>query len=304
MIQEENKEDLAARQASAAKISGYANPKALISVYDLNESINESDILIVDTRGRTHRIYQRSYLLGHLPGAVPILYSNYSHPVHQGRMTTPDQFQNVLGNIGAGNSSTIVLYGDDGLQARLYWAIKMYGYENVKILDGGLNKWKEARYDITSIESARPPQNFEFDLAKSKAESMLATLHEVEAAAGNLNCIIIDTRSKDEFIKGHINGSINVPWTSLFNKDMTFKSAPELKVLFESKKITSDKKVITYCNDGIYSSLVWFVLSELLGYQNIKNYDGSLNEWLIKGHLVEKDVQTDSQKTFNNSMER
>lgn len=285
---EQEKEDAAARLAAADKIAGYAHPEALISVYELNEKIFDPATLIFDTRGRTNRIYQKSYPLGHIPGAIPILYSQYYHPVYVGRIAPPLQLQDVLGKSGVSNNTNIVLYGNDGLQARLYWAVKMYGYESVKILDGGLDKWKESGYDIATVQSKRPAAAFEFDLTKSKAELMLATLNEVEASIGSGNCVIVDARSTEEFIKGHIPGSVNVEWSLLLNKDMTFKSAPDLKQLFEGKKIAKDKKVIVYANDGVLSSLVWFALSELLGYPDVKNYDGSLNEWLQYQRQVEK----------------
>jgi len=285
---EQEKEDAAASLAAADKIAGYAHPEALISVYELNEIIFDPSTLTFDTRGRTNNIYQKSYPIGHIPGAIPILYSHYYHPVYIGRIASPLQLQNVLGKSGVSNNTNIVLYGNDGLQARLYWALKMYGYDSVKILDGGLDKWKESGYDISTVKSKRSTSTFEFDLTKSTAESMLATLDEVEASIGSGSCVIVDARSKEEYIKEHIPGSVNVAWSLLFNKDMTFKTAPDLKQLFEDKIITKDKKVIVYANDGILSSLVWFALSELLGYPSAKNYDGSFNEWLQYQRQVEK----------------
>ncbi|MDF9407845.1 sulfurtransferase [Pelotomaculum isophthalicicum JI] len=278
-VVEEKKEDPADRQAAAEKIAGYAHPEALISVYELNQKIYDTSIFTLDTRGRSYEVFLKSYRYGHIPGAVPILHESYTHPKYTDRIATPPQLQDVLGGLGADNESTVVLYGNDGLQARLFWAMRMYGYDNVKILDGGLDKWKEAGYDITSANSVRPPDTFEFDLARSKME-LLATLNEVEAAIGNPNNVIVDTRSRDEYLYKHIPGSINFFYAELLNKDLTFKSASDLKALAENKKITPDKKIIVYCDSGVDSSLVWFAFSQLLGYPNVKNYDGSLNEWL------------------------
>ncbi|MCG9969097.1 sulfurtransferase [Pelotomaculum terephthalicicum JT] len=265
---------------AAIKIESYAHPDALISVYQLKEKILDPEILVFDARGRTFRIYQQTYLQSHIPGALPILYSNYYNQAYPGRMAFPLEFQSMLGKSGVSNNTSIVLYGGDGLEARLYWAIKMYGYDDVKILDGGLDKWKESGGDTSNVISKGSPVEFKFDLTNSKAESMLATLKDVKAAVSGNDYFIVDARSDAEYAKGHIPGSMNIPSTLLFNKDMTFKPSPQLRELFESKKITQDKTVIVYSNVGVRSSLVWFALSELLGYPNVKNYDGSYNEWL------------------------
>lgn len=288
VVEEEKKEDPAARLAAAEKISGYHHPDALISVYELNQRINDPNTLILDTRGRSFKVFEVSYPAGHIPGAVPILHEKYCHPDYFDRIAPPIQLQSVLGGLGVSNDSTIVLYGNDGLQGRVYWAVKMYGYDNVKILDGGFEKWKEAGYDITSANSVRRPETFEFDLTSSKTESMLATTYEVEAAINNPNCIIVDVRSEGEFFSGRIPGCINISWAKLLNNDQTFKPAPDLKALFEMNKITPDQKIIVYSNSGVRSALVWFALSELMGYPNVKNYDGSYNEWLKLEHRIEK----------------
>jgi thiosulfate/3-mercaptopyruvate sulfurtransferase len=286
--EEEKKEDPSARLAAAEKISGYHHPEALISIYELNQRIYDPGIFILDTRGRSFVVFQSSYPLGHILGAVPIQHENYSHPAYFDRIASPLHLQNHLGGLGVSNDSTIVLYGNDGLQARLYWALKMYGHDNLKILDGGFEKWKEAGNDITSASSARRPETFEFDLTRSNTESVLATVNDVEAAIGNPNYIIVDVRSEGEFFSGHIPGSLNIIWSNLQNNDQTFKPAPDLKALFEENKITPDKKIIVYSSSGIRSSLAWFTLSELLGYPNVKNYDGSYEDWTKLGRRVEK----------------
>lgn len=266
---------------TAIKIAGYAHPEALMSVYELEEKLSkpEPGLLIFDTRSRTARVYQKTYLTGHIPAAAAIIYGSLYNEDYPGRLATPTKFQDVLGICGVNNNSNIILYGNDSLQTRLYWAIKMYGYENVRILDGGLDKWQEAGFDITNRPTKRSPQTFQFDLTNSKAELMLATIQEVEAATGNPNYVIVDARSNDEYVKGHIPGSVNIAWPELLDKDMTFKPASHLKQLFEDKEITPDRNIIVYSNAGIRSSMVWFALYELLGYPNVKNYDGSFNEW-------------------------
>ena len=278
-VEQETKQHPDAGLASI-KISGYARPEALMSVYELHEKTVDPDILVIDARGRTHRIYQKTYPSGHIPGALPVLYSSYCNATYPGRIATPPTVQDLLGKSGVTNTTCIVLYGGDGLEGRLYWAIKMYGHDHVKILDGGLENWRKSGYDISATNSSRSPVTFEFDLANSKAELLLATLKEIEEAVGQSNCVIVDARTDTEYTRGHIPGSVNVPYELLLNKDLTFKIADQLKELFEGKKITPEKKVFVYSNAGIRSSMIWFALSELCGYPNVKNYDGSLNEWL------------------------
>ncbi len=280
MVIEEKKEDPAASLAAEEKIAGYTHPEALISVYELNRQIDNVDTVTFDTRGRSYQVFQQSYPNGHIPGAIPILHDQYCNHSYSDRIAPPPQLQDLLGECGVGEDTQIILYGNDGLQTRVYWAVKMYGYDRVKILDGGLDKWKEAGFDISSVYSRRRPDTFEFDLTGSKAEQMLATMIEVEGAIGDGSRIIVDARSRDEYLSGHIPGSVNLSSTELFNKDKTFKKATDLRELVESKKITRDKKIIVYCDYGIRSSLVWFALSELLGYPDVKNYDGSYNEWV------------------------
>ncbi|MDD2498944.1 MAG: rhodanese-like domain-containing protein [Desulfitobacteriaceae bacterium] len=289
-VEEEKKEDPAFRLAAAEKISGYARPEALISIYELNQKIYDPGTFILDTRGRSYLVFQSSYPQGHIPGAVPILHESYSHPTYFDRIAPPLQLQNLLGGLGFSNDSNIVFYGNDGLQTRLYWALKMYGYDNVKILDGGLDKWKEAGYDITPANSPRPPDIFEFDLLNSKTELMLASLNEVKAVIGNENYLIVDARYKDDYSYRRIPGSINFHYAELLNSDQTFKPAPELKTLAEGKNIVKDKRIIVYCDSGVSSSLVWFALSELLGYPSVKIYDGALYEWVKQGCLTESNL--------------
>lgn len=289
-VKKENTVDPEANLASI-KIEGYARPEALISVYELQKKIPDPSIDVLDTRSRNVRKHKLTYLAGHIPGAKAVMYGNLLNQTYSGRIAGPAQFQDVLGKRGVSNNSCIVLYGNDGLEAHLYWAIKMYGYANVKILDGGLDKWQEAGFDITNVVVKPAPKTFNFDLTNSKAELMLATMQEVEGAINNPNYVIVDARDNKEYEKGHIPGSVNIPCTELFIKDMTFKPAPHLKQLFEENEITPDKKVIVYSKQGVRSSLIWFALSELLEYPNVKNYDGSLNEWL----MFERPVNTDTE---------
>jgi len=280
-VRQEEEQPAEESRKAEEKISGYSRPEALTSIYSLNEQLGgNAATFVIDARGRSHQVLQLSYQTGHIPGAVPFLHSNYCHPAYPGRIGTPLQFQGLLTRGGAGNNSSIVIYGNDGLQARMYWALRMYGYDNVSILDGGFEKWQQAGLDVTLAAARRPVEGFSFDLTKAKPETMLATLNEVTAAVGDPNCIIVDARRNDEYLKQRIPGSVNLSSVELFNEDRTFKWARELKALADSKNITPDSLIIVYSNAGIRSCLVWFALSELLGYPYVKNYDGSMYEWI------------------------
>lgn len=270
------------------KKADYAHPEALISVYELNTLLEDPQTLIIDTRGKNLKILRASYSSGHIPGAIPILHSDYCHPAYPGQIGTPVQLQNLLGNSGANNNSRIILYGNDGLQTRLYWAIKMYGYDNVAILDGGLEKWREAEFELATTRIKRAAQKFAFNPSDKSRASMVATHKEVQAAIGKPGWVIVDVRSSEDYFDRHIPGSLNLDWLNLLNIDMTFQPTPFLKALVESKGITHDKMVIVYSDDGVESTLLWFVLHELLGYPVVKNYDGSFNEWLNLAKPVEQ----------------
>jgi len=268
--------------ADQEKKEGYAHPETLISVHELNDLLELEDpqTFIIDTRGKNLKILRASYSSGHIPGAIPMLHSDYCHPAYPEQIGTPFQLQNLLGKSGVDNNSRIIIYGDDGLQTRMYWAIKMYGYDKTAILDGGLEKWREMGFEVSTKSFKYPSKSFAFDSANNRESLMLATQNEVEAAINDPGWVIVDVRSSEDYLSQHIPGSLNIDWLYILNIDMTFKPAPLLKDVFESKGITPDKSIIVYCDNGVKSSLVWFVLQELLGYPVVKNYDGSFNEWL------------------------
>jgi len=138
------------------KKESYAHPETLVTAHELKDLLEDPQTIIIDTRGKNLKILRASYSRGHIPGAVPVLHGEYCHPAYPGQIGTPVQVQNLLGKIGAGNGSRIILYGDDGLQTRLYWAIKMYGYDNAAILDGGLEKWQETGLEVSTKTKKYP----------------------------------------------------------------------------------------------------------------------------------------------------
>jgi thiosulfate/3-mercaptopyruvate sulfurtransferase len=275
-------------EVAEEKISEYSHPEAVISVHELNDIYNDSNVAILDTRGRTFQIFQASFYAGAVPRAIPILYAEYLNPAHLGRITTPSIAEKVLGGKGINNQKRIVLYGNDGLQARVYWMLKLYGSDNdVQILDGGYEKWKEAGYPEYT-PAAIVPSQFTFNPTKAYPE-----IYTNQEEILHLNWypaqkkIIVDTRTRGEYLGGHIPGSVNVSVSDILNEDTTFKPAQELAAIFASKGVTPDKTVLVYSLAGVRSSLTWYVLHELLGYPNVKNYDGGIYEWVTREMAIE-----------------
>ncbi|MHB1042443.1 MAG: sulfurtransferase [Eubacteriales bacterium] len=275
-------------EIAAEKIYEYQNPNAVISVYELNDILENPDMVILDTRGITYQIYCTTYPLGHIPGAIPILHGEYCHPTYQNRIALPQQVQKYLGEIGINNSKRILLYGNDGLQARLYWMFKMYGSDNqIQIIDGGIEKWKEAGYQAVTVSPKVTPSQFEFNMARADLNIYSDMGDVIKAIQNPEQYSIIDARSREEFLIAHIPLSVNVSPKDITNSDGTFKPVQELAAIYARKGVTPDKTVIVYSNLGIRSSLNWFVLRELLGYPNVKNYDAGSYEWSEREYGIE-----------------
>jgi len=276
-------------ELAAEKISEYSRPDAVISVYDLNNILNDANTVILDTRGRSYQVFAASYPAGHIPGAVPILHSEYTHPAFHERISTPPLIQKVLGDKGINNQKRIVIYGNDGLQARVYWMLKMYGCDNpVQLLDGGIEMWKTAGFQTTGQLPPVTPAQFSFNPAKGDA-NIYTNLEEVVDSILNYNpnTIIVDARTGNEYLSGHIPCSVNIGTSDILNGDTTFKPMQELAAVFARKGVTPDKKVLVYSNNGVRSSLVWYVLHELLAFPNVKNYDGGFYEWVERELVIE-----------------
>ncbi|NLI11033.1 sulfurtransferase [Pelotomaculum propionicicum] len=276
-------------ELAAEKISEYTKPEAVISVHELNNNLKDPSLVILDTRGRSYQVFAATYPFGHIPGAIPILHDEFSHPVFFDRVATPLQLQNCLGGKGVNNQKKIVLYGNDGSQARIYWMLKMYGCEiPIQILDGGFEKWKSAGYEVTGALPAVTPSQFAVNPAKSDP-SIYTNLEEVVDSILNYtpNTIIVDARSQNEYLAGHIPCSVNINVNDILNEDLTFKTQSELAAMLAAKGVTPDKKVLVYCNDGVLSSLQWYVIHELMGYPSVKNYDGGFAEWMERELVLE-----------------
>jgi thiosulfate/3-mercaptopyruvate sulfurtransferase len=233
---------------------------------------------------------------GHLPGAVKLNWkSDLQDPVRRDFVDKAG-FEKLLSSKGITNDDTVVLYGGNNnwFAAYAYWYFKLYGHESVKLIDGGRKKWELDGRPLTADLPDRVETTY---VAKDQDLSIRAFRDEVVAAIGTKN--LVDVRSPDEFAgklvapahlpqegaqrPGHIPTAVNVPWSKAANEDGTFKSDEELAKLYAEAGLDEGKDTIAYCRIGERSSHTWFVLRELLGHENVKNYDGS---WTEYGSLV------------------
>jgi thiosulfate/3-mercaptopyruvate sulfurtransferase len=237
-----------------------------------------------------------AYEKGHLRGAVRVDWkSDLQDPVRRD-FVDKGQFEQLLSSRGIGNDDTVVLYGGNNnwFAAYAYWYFKLYGHRDVRLLDGGRKKWELDSRELVDEVPERPATTY---VAAEQDRSIRAFRDEVAAALGNVN--LVDVRSPDEFAgrllapahlpqeqsqrPGHIPTARNIPWSQAANDDGTFKSDDELRTLYADKGVDLGKDTIAYCRIGERSAHTWFVLHELLGQANVKNYDGSWTEW---GSLV------------------
>ncbi|ATY15453.1 sulfurtransferase [Amycolatopsis sp. AA4] len=237
-----------------------------------------------------------AYDNGHIRGAVKLDWRNDLQDGVRRDFVNKEGFEKLLSEKGISNDDRVILYGGNNnwFAAYAYWYFKLYGHENVQLLDGGRKKWELDGRELNSDEVKREPTNYK---AKDQDLSLRAFRDEVVQSIGSKN--YIDVRSPDEFsgkllapahlpqeqsqVPGHIPGALNVPWAKVANEDGTFKSEQEIKDLYAEAGYDESKPTIAYCRIGERSSIAWFALHELLGQQDVKNYDGS---WTEYGSLV------------------
>ncbi len=245
-----------------------------------------------------------AYDTGHIPGAIKLDWKTDLQDPIKRDFVDAQQFSKLLSERGIANDDTVVLYGGNNnwFAAYAYWYFKLYGHDKIKLLDGGRKKWELDGRTMSADPVNRPATSY---AAEAPDTSIRAFRDEVIAAIGNKN--LVDVRSPDEFSgkimapahlpqeqsqrPGHIPGAINVPWSRAANEDGTFKSDEELTAIYAAAGLDDTRETIAYCRIGERSSHTWFVLQELLGHKNVKNYDGS---WTEYGSLVGAPIELGS----------
>jgi thiosulfate/3-mercaptopyruvate sulfurtransferase len=278
-------------------VDGYAHPEVLVETGWVAEHLNDPKVRLIEVDVDT-----TAYDSGHIPGAIGW---NWRKDTQQAiRRDLPDKtaVEDLLGRAGIANGTTVVLYGDNNnwFATYAYWLLKLYGHADARIMNGGRKKWvDEGRLLTTEVPS---PKRAAYR-AQDPDLGIRAFRDQVQAhlaKAGGL----VDVRSPKEYSGellapenlpqegaqrgGHIPGAVNIPWGMAVRDDGTFKSASDLKALYGEKGITPDREIIAYCRIGERSSHTWFVLKYLLGYPNVRNYDGSWTEW---GSLIAAPIE-------------
>ncbi|HNP57848.1 MAG TPA: sulfurtransferase [Gordonia sp. (in: high G+C Gram-positive bacteria)] len=268
-----------------------ARNDVLVSAEWAEQNLDADNVVFVEVDEDTS-----AYDTGHIPGAVKLDWKkDLQDPVRRD-FVNAEQFGALLSERGIGNDNTVILYGGNNnwFAAYAYWYFKLYGHQDVKLLDGGRKKWELDGRPLSTDTVTLPATTY---TAAAPNNAIRAFRDEVVDAINVKN--LVDVRSPDEFsgkilapahlpqeqsqVPGHIPGAINVPWSKAANEDGTFKSDDELTELYAEAGLDGQKETIAYCRIGERSSHTWFVLQELLGHENVKNYDGS---WTEYGSLV------------------
>jgi thiosulfate/3-mercaptopyruvate sulfurtransferase len=270
----------------------YANPGALVETEWLEGHLDDPDIRVIEVDEDT-----AAYEKGHVRGAVGWNWSTDLHTKVGRDYVSRQELSDLLSRAGVGDGTTVVLYGGNNnwFAAYAYWILKLRGFDAVRLLNGGRKKWELESRELT--QDLPSYQGTGITLTGPEREDIRALRDAVLAKLGD--AVYVDVRSPEEFrgeklapdhlpqeqaqVPGHIPGAANIPWVKAANDDGTFKPADELRALYEAEGVTSTKEVIAYCRIGERSSHTWFALTELLGYTNVKNYDGS---WTEYGSLV------------------
>jgi len=279
----------------------YAHPEMLVSTQWVADHLSDPKIRLVEVDVDTS-----SYEHGHIQGALGWNWQTQLQDNIRRDLIEKAALEKLLSESGISNDTTVVVYGDNNNWFASYalWQLKYYGHKDVRLMNGGRKKWLEEKRPLTMEMAKVTPTAYRAtepnESIRARKEHVFAVLEK--KGAGQL----VDVRSVDEFTgkiiappgmtetamrAGHIPGAANVPWVQAANEDGTFKSADQLKQLYQSKGVTGADGVIAYCRIGERSSHTWFVLKYLLGYDNVKNYDGSWTEW---GNLVGAPIEKDA----------
>jgi thiosulfate/3-mercaptopyruvate sulfurtransferase len=262
----------------------YANPQLLAETGDVARALGVPGVRIVDVRGGM--VGRVAYRSGHVPGAAHLDAGELDDPAAnvEGFPVRPDAAVALFGRLGIDHETEVIAYDDAGgaLAARLFFVLEYYGHERVRVMNGGLAKWRREGRPLEVTAPAIAPRRFD----PRPRRDLIATAPEVRASLGRPDVSLIDARSAAEFTAadrrgergGHIPGAANVDWTSTLNADGTLKDADALRALFTPAGLAADRTAVVYCTSGTRSSQTYLAL-RLLGHARIRNYDGSWAEW-------------------------
>ena len=280
-------------------MADYAHPESLVSTDWVAEHGSDASVRLVEVDVDTS-----AYEQGHIAGAVGWNWqSQLQQPVRRD-LASKEEIEQLLGGSGIGNDTTVILYGDNNnwFAAWAFWQLKYYGHSDVRIMNGGRAKWEAEGRPLTTDVPSYPAASY---AASSGDQSIRAYRDQVLSLINGGGVALVDVRSPAEFSGellapanlpqegsqrgGHIPGAANIPWGQAVAEDGSFKSADDLRALYGGNGIDGSGETIAYCRIGERSSHTWFVLTQLLGMENVRNYDGSWTEWgSIVGAPIEK----------------
>lgn len=269
---------------------GYAHPEALVSTEWVAENLNNSNIRLVESNEDV-----LLYDVNHIPGAVKVDWHMDLNDELVRDYVDKANFEALMSRIGVDNDTTVIFYGDKNNWWATYafWVFQLFGHTNAKIMDGGRQKWVDEGREMTRDVPSYAKTSY---TAKERNDAPIRAFRDDVLNHVKSSGPLVDVRSPGEYSGellhmpdypqegamrgGHVPGARSVPWARAANEDGTFKSADELRAIYETEQgLSSGDNVIAYCRIGERSSHTWFVLTYLLGYENVRNYDGSWTEW-------------------------
>lgn len=278
----------------------YKHPEVLVETDWVNQNLGKPGIKLVEVDVDT-----KSYDAGHLAGSVGFNWQTQLQDSLRRDIISKEQFEKLLGGAGVSPSDTVILYGDNNnwFAAYGFWLFKVYGHKDVRLMNGGRQKWlNEADKDLTTEPTRVTPVQYKVTEVHNELRALLPDVLQARKNGNSVN--LVDVRSPDEFSGkviappgmsetaqrgGHIPGAKSIPWSTAVASDGTFKSDAELREIYLNQRgVDPGRPTISYCRIGERSSHTWFVLKYLLGIDNVRNYDGS---WTEYGNLVGAEIE-------------